>query len=198
MLLNKYTKTLEAELTALETTCTQGYVYTFDPPSIFASLFGRNPTFLNRFQLLALKCINRKEGGLLKNMRAFAFNDFQDGDASSGALALLRKVDFPPRIAILKKTDLYATGNYVAPGGMEACALVLHNNSDGYGNNILNEVSKFSMDALFCCESTAGISLALGGFPANALGYDLQLEKTSEVDDCSRRIETVTPWSSQL
>ncbi len=192
MLLNKYSKTLEAELVALERTCPQGYVYTFDPPSIFATLFGCNPTFLNRFHILALKYMNRKGDCPLNNMRAFAFNDFLD----ENALALLEKIGFPPGVTIMNKVALFATGNYVAPPGTEACPLVLHNNSDGYGNNILSEISLGSMDGLFCCESTAGISLAQNAFPANALGYGLQLESASEEDDGSRRIEVVRPWYS--
>lgn len=119
------------EFSALEATLPQGYVYTIDPPSIFAAVIGvENVTILNRLQLLALKELNKKTP--LANLKVVGFNGYAD------PLCLhLYKGVFEDK-EVVSKTALFSSVNgkynYEKP-----YALVEHNNSDAFGQNIETE-----------------------------------------------------------
>lgn len=138
MLFNVYLHQIRNEFSGLEQGCPQGYVYTMDPPSIFAAFFGNDATLLNRLQILGLKCL--ADNHQLKNLKVIGFNDFKD----KGAIALLQNA-MPADIKVQSKESLFSgvNGTYVGPAGY---ALVIHNNSDGFGDNITNEGSGGSID----------------------------------------------------
>lgn len=154
LLFNTAIHQLRNELSALEALCPQGYVYTSDPPSIFARKIG--PKILNRLQFAALKCLAAENK--LSNMRAFAFNNYAD----SGAIELLKAaLSNQPHVLIVSKRDLFEGpgGAYSALPGTEGSLLVIHNNSDAFGQNIETEWESGSLDGAIGANSSAAASL---------------------------------------
>lgn len=148
-LYNVYHHQIRNEFSALEALLPQGYVYTIDPPSIFAAQLGgaANVSILNRLQALALKHVHAKTP--LNNLRMIGFNNFADPKA----VELLNHI-FPGMAApkaLLFQDDL----NYSVKEGY---ALVLHNNSDAFGQNIETE-GPTSMDGVLGCYSDAALQL---------------------------------------
>jgi hypothetical protein len=189
-----YVHQLRNEFSVLDACCggppTQGYVYTIDPPAIFAQGLGDGgadaAALLNRVQTLAFAFLLRGGGGggdgggqagaagdaaasssaassgessevtaaaaagaapvaaeaPFRNLRVLAFNDYRDRPA----LTLLSRVfaSTRPSVRVVSKASLFdfsasALGTarqYTGPAG---CALVLHNNSDAFGQNIETE-----------------------------------------------------------
>ena len=141
MLFQSYLNQLSNELILLEQGATQGYVYTIDPPSIFANFIG-DATVLNRLQILAFKMLNC--AFKLENIKAIGFNDYLDKEA----ILYFRKA--LPEIKITNKNSaLTMTKNH---------ALVLHNNSDAFGQNIEFE-GPTSMDGIIGNYSDAAVAL---------------------------------------
>lgn len=143
------------ELDALEKICPQGYIYTFSPPSIFAQLLEQDE-LLTLIYAAGLKHYARS--AQLKNMRCFALPDisgqhwfkiFSDALDGSGINVISRDVLFNS-----KETpgDPY---NPMHPGTM----LVLHNNSDAFGQNIQYETGMGSLDAVVGQYTSAAGSL---------------------------------------
>lgn len=153
MLLNTYIHQIANEFSVLEQQCTQGYIYTVNPPSIFAEIFGGDPTFMNRMQILGMKCCSMAHP--FENLRAIGFDTFKDPDSLTLLKAAL------PKINVLDKNTLSdpKSHQYVAPEGLENCALVVHNNSDGFGNNIRNEGDGGSLDGMLGNHSSASASV---------------------------------------
>lgn len=152
-LFNIYTQQIRNEFSVLEATLTKGYVYTMDPPSIFAAQIGReNVTVLNRLQILAMKHVQANTP--FQNLKGIAFNDYADPKA----VGLLRNV-FPaiPKDNVNSKTAFFPNGSYKAPGD-KGWALVLHNNSDAFGQNIETE-GPSSMDGVIGVYSDASVNL---------------------------------------
>jgi hypothetical protein len=129
-LYNIYLHQIRNEFSVLESLLPQGYVYTIDPPSIFAKQLGgdANVSILNRLQILALKQIHKNTP--LNNLKMIGFNDYND----SAAVRLLQKV-FPNKV-IESKKELFKGGKYSVENDY---ALVEHNNSDAFGQNIETE-----------------------------------------------------------
>jgi hypothetical protein len=125
MLFHTVVQQLRNEISALETLCPQGYVYTLDPPSIFAR--GIGATLLNRIQFAALKWL-AEGGSKFLNLRAFAFNDYADHDTIRLLQYCLQKQS---HVRVLPKALLFPTpgGLYKALPGTEDALLVVHNNS---------------------------------------------------------------------
>ncbi len=111
----------------------QGYIYTIDPPSIFATVLD-SAHLCNRLQILALKYLHTRELALFKNLRMVAFNDYED----KKAIPLIQKSIQMP---VVSKSDLFKgpDGTYLPPDEAKGHALVLHNNSDAFGRNIETE-----------------------------------------------------------
>jgi hypothetical protein len=145
---------LRNELSALEAMCPHGYVYTSDPPSIFAQAIGAE--ILNRLQFAALKYL--AASNKFFNMRAFAFNSYADPSATSLVKAALSN---QPHILVVCKSDLFQgpRSTYAALPGTEGALLVIHNNSDAFGQNIETEWESGSMDGAIGANSSAAASL---------------------------------------
>ncbi|KZV64697.1 hypothetical protein PENSPDRAFT_690535 [Peniophora sp. CONT] len=153
LLLNTALESARNEFRALERLCENGYVYTFDPPSIFARRISAN--LLNRLQFGALQILVKDTP--LPRMRAYAFNDYADPEA----LHLLRSaLSGQPRISIMSKAALFnSSGAYAPPDPCRGAILVIHNNSDGFGQNIETEYASGSMDGIIGSYSSAAASL---------------------------------------
>lgn len=153
-LFNIYVHQLRNEFSILETQLTQGYVYTVDPPRIFAAQIGmENVCILNRLQILALKFLKSEISFV--NLKRIGFNDFDDKpekNVSFGAVALLNSV-FPNKA--LSKKELFVSGHYSVN---EDYALVIHNNSDAFGQNIQSE-GPSSLDGVIGTYSDASCQL---------------------------------------
>lgn len=147
------------EFAALEVLCPQGYVYTYDPASIFAREIGAR--ILNRLLLASLKHLS--DHHKFENMRVFGFNDYAD----KNILNLLRQaLSKQQHVKVTSKQDLFN-----GPGGRaglydvshikeaEGAMLVVHNNSDGFGQNIETEGMFGSLDGAIGSSSSAAGSL---------------------------------------
>lgn len=145
------------EISALEVLCPNGYVYTYDPASIFAREIG--PPLLNHLMLAGLRALS--DSSYFKNMRIFAFNDYADRNILSLVARALTK---QTHVQVVRKEDLfkgpdgrYEIGRYEkAVGAM----LVVHNNSDAFGQNIETEGDFGSLDGALGVNSSAAASLA--------------------------------------
>lgn len=146
---NIYHHQIRNEFSALEALLPQGYVYTIDPPSIFAAQLGGagNVAILNRLQTLALKYVNANTP--LNNLKRIGFNNFADPKN----LEHLNNV-FPGKG--VPKAQLFQNSlNY---SGEKGLALVIHNNSDAFGQNIETE-GPTSMDGIIGVYSDAALQL---------------------------------------
>lgn len=141
VLLNSYIYQLSNEFSVLEKATPQGYVYTIDPPSIFAKSIG-GATLLNRLQILAFKKLGK--ANLFNNLKIIGFNNYADKEG----LALLKKA-LPNTQVMSKNKALQNIGNQV---------LVIHNNSDAFGQNIEFE-GPTSMDGIIGNYSDAALVL---------------------------------------
>lgn len=154
---------LRNELSALEGLCVnQGYVYTNDPANIFARQLG-DATLYVRCQAAALRTlVNVLPTPALRAMRAYAFNDYADRDAVGlFTRALMVRA---PHVAVVSKASLFcggSNGRRYEPthDGMKGAILVLHNNSDAFGQNIETEGSGGSLDGAIGTWSSAAASL---------------------------------------
>ena len=157
LLFNTAFHQLRNEISALEALCPRGYVYTYDPASIFAREVG--PPLLNRLMLAGLRALS--DTNAFENMRIFAFNDYAD----LGILGLVSQaLRNQPAVQVLRKEDLfqgpegtYDVGRFDNASG---AMLVVHNNSDGFGQNIETEGDFGSLDGAIGCNSSAAASLA--------------------------------------
>lgn len=149
VLFNTYIHQIQNEFYALNAAAYQGFVYTVDPPKIFAAYFG-NAKLLNRLQILAFKKLSTTV--IFNKMRYIGYNTFSDPTS----LECLKKVFANKAIP---KSSLYdANHSYKVPPNCEGCALVIHNNSDAFGQNIQTE-GLSSLDGVVGFYSNAFIPL---------------------------------------
>lgn len=151
-----YVEMLSNELGGLEALAPQGYVYTSDPPAIFAR--EADATLLNRLQAAALAHLVQANPGRLKHMRIFAFNDYADPHA----LPVFARALNGTGVRVMRKADLFPAskgGHYAPPKEGRGAYLVIHNNSDAFGQNIETEGPSSSMDGAIGCASSAAWSL---------------------------------------
>ncbi len=149
-LFNVYRHQINNEFTTLEALLPQGYVYTINPPSIFAQQIGQeNVSLLNRLQLLALKKYHQDLP--LENLKIIGFGDFAD----KGAVGLYQTV-FPDK-KVCPKDQLFNDGRYYSV--KEDYALIIHNNSDAFGNNILTEGEHGSLDGAIGSHSSVAANM---------------------------------------
>jgi hypothetical protein len=155
LLYNTAVHQVQNEISILEAVCPQGYVYTSDPPSIFAQALG-GATLLNRLQFAAVK--NLSSTSTFSNMRAFAFNDYADREAIALLRVALRE---QPTVKVMPKAALFCGpyGTYKPPTELEGALLVVHNNSDAFGQNIESEWATGSLDGAVGASSSAAASL---------------------------------------
>lgn len=149
ILFQVYVEQIRAEFKALNPQAPQGYVYTISPPVIFAKYLG-NAKILNRLQALAFKSLRNEH--LFSNMRVMGYGDYAD----KSMLALIKK-SVPQGVQVVSQDNLFdrKDGVYKGPKGL---ALVLHNNSDAFGQNIEFE-GKTSMDGVIGVFSDAACVL---------------------------------------
>lgn len=145
------------EFSALELLCPSGYVYTYDPASIFARELGAE--MINRLMLTGLRTL--ADTSVFANLRVFAFNDYADHDI----IPLVSKALIHQKhVEIVRKIDLFRGpyGRYDVSHLEKAIGamLVIHNNSDAYGQNIATESSSGSLDGAIGCNSSSAASLA--------------------------------------
>ncbi len=141
-LFNVYVHQLRNEFSALEALLPQGYIYTIDPAKIFAGQLG-GAEVMNRLQILAFKYLAEENGFV--HLKVLAFNDFADFPC----IKLLRAAFKTQKdVEVVPKSSLFKGENGHYQVEHSEYALVLHNNSDGFGQNIEHEVSKGSMDAI--------------------------------------------------
>ncbi|KAM3072992.1 hypothetical protein ACMFMG_008711 [Clarireedia jacksonii] len=144
------------EFSALEALCPQGYVYTYDPASIFA-LEIKAP-LLNRLVIAGLKHLSIFNQ--FKNLKIFAFNNY----AEPGVLSLVSKaLEKQKGVYVVDKAQLFKGPewkyNISAFKEAEGAMLVIHNNSDGFGQNIETEEESGSLDGAIGSNSSAAASL---------------------------------------
>lgn len=159
ILFNTAVEQVRNEISALEALCPQGYIYTYDPASIFARKIGSR--ILNRLMLVGVKVLS--DENQFEKMVIFAFNDYADRDI----LPLLEKaLKNQMGLKVMKKVDLFKGegGLYNLKGitsidGAEKSMLVVHNNSDGFGQNIETEGLSGSLDGAVGSSSSAAASL---------------------------------------
>jgi hypothetical protein len=151
------------EFYGLETVCSQqGYVYSFNPPAIFARFFEPSGTELfNRIQVAALKSLTSTMP--LSSCKCIAWNNFN----SPHIISLLEKaVASRPSIMVTDTNSIFKAsssggqeGLYHPPKGAEGAMLVIHNNSDAFGQNIETESPFGSLDGVIGSYSSAAASL---------------------------------------
>lgn len=144
-----YLNQIRNEFSVLEATLPQGYVYTIDPPAIFARNFG-TVSILNRLQILAMKELYRKSP--FTRLKMIGFNDFQD----KGAIAFYQRTF--PCVIVVRKDECFLgeEGKYSVE---KEYALVEHNNSDAFGQNIETE-GPTSKDGVIGSYSSAAAALS--------------------------------------
>ncbi|BGP50263.1 hypothetical protein JCM10450v2_006179 [Rhodotorula kratochvilovae] len=147
-----YVASLSNELSKLEALCPAaqgGYAYTFSPPSIFARRLP--PEFSTLLVLLALHELvlasSPAPAPALPAMRLFALGAHTPALA---ALLPLARSALPSHIALLTREQLFPPpgGTLVLPPSAERAALVLHNNSDAFGQNVQSEQAGGSLDGV--------------------------------------------------
>jgi hypothetical protein len=145
-----YLQQIKNEFSVLEKTLPQGYVYTIDPPNIFAKAFlpDRNEAveLYNRLQALAFRALGAEQ---FPHLQTIAFNDYSD----KNMVPLLQAI-FGEKATT--KGALFSNFRYT--NGPKDKALVLHNNSDGFGQNIEHEGAS-SMDGMIGLGSNAYLAL---------------------------------------
>jgi hypothetical protein len=154
------------EFYLLEHLCAaQGYVYTFNPPAIFVRWFddyGFNSygtELVSRLHVAALKLFAHV--AKMEACRCITWSDF----ASPHIVPLLREaLKNRPHIKVRRWDDLFLKtggdgGLYVPPQAAEGSMLVIHNNSDAFGQNIETEPSGGSLDGVIGSNSSAAGSL---------------------------------------
>lgn len=138
-----YVQQIRNEFKILNAHTPQGYVYTISPPSIFSRTIG-GATILNRLQALAFRSLQPEN--LFSNLKVLGFSDYED----KGMIALYQKV--LPDVIVQSKNDLFEKDG--AYKGSKGLALVLHNNSDAFGQNIETEGAS-SLDGVIGSYSNA-------------------------------------------
>lgn len=167
VMFNVYLQQVHNEMRVLEDTLQQGYVYTMDPPSIFLSTLGTAQDagkVFNRLQALAFQCVNQEIP--LNNLRVIGFASFSD----PGMISQLQKA--LPGKTVAHKADLFnqtkEDNTYLGKDNplknlCQGAALVIHNNSDGFAQNVEHEQTgvdengnnQGSLDAVIGENSTA-------------------------------------------
>jgi len=135
-----------------------------------------NATLLNRVQSSALAHLVAQNPGRLANMRIFAFNDYAD----PGVIPLFRQSLAGTNVRVMSKAELFPSatdGRYAPPPEGAGALLVIHNNSDAFGQNIETEGPNSSMDGAIGCASSAAGSLRrdLPGLTSQVLSSALRL-----------------------
>jgi hypothetical protein len=144
------------EMDALEKICKhQGYIYTFSAPKIFIGEFGSTDGLMACIYAAGLK--HYLQTTKLQKMRAFQVPEVPGEWVSMMRTALA----VAPKVRVMTKQELYnnkdSADSYSPP--YAGTMLVLHNCSDGFGQNIQYEVGAGSLDAIIGRFTSAAGSL---------------------------------------
>lgn len=152
LLYNTYIHQFRNEFTLLQQV-SQGYVYTMNPPKIFAETIEgeKGAAILNRLQALAFQALAPEN--LFSNLRVLGFCDYAD----KKMIPLLERVF--PNTQVVPQNDLFQDGQYKGSQDLlRGLALVSHNNSDAFGQNIETEKAS-SLDGVIGLYSNAAVCL---------------------------------------
>lgn len=118
-----------------------GYIYTWDPPAIFAKTIDAD--ILDELWAAAILKIKTQ------NLRMIAFNDWNNPSMITGLTLSMH-------VPVVAKATLFKGHNttYSPPTHFHDCALVLHNNSDAFGQNVETEIEFTSLDGALGAKST--------------------------------------------
>ncbi|CAD0113652.1 unnamed protein product [Aureobasidium uvarum] len=144
------------EMDALERICThQGYIYTFSAPKIFIGEFGSQDGLMACIYAAGLK--HYLQTTKLKKMRVFQVPDVPGEWVSWMRTAL----SAAPGVRVMTKQELYTKKDPSDPYNppYAGTMLVLHNCSDGFGQNIQYEIGSGSLDAIIGRFTSAAGSL---------------------------------------
>ncbi|BGP34020.1 hypothetical protein JCM10296v2_005835 [Rhodotorula toruloides] len=161
LLLATHIASLTTELSALESlTADKGYTYTFQPPSIFARRMPAEVSVLLVFCALREIQLAARGGAALKldKMRAFALSTHTPALSS---LFPLLSLQLPSHTLSLRLSSLFPppSQTYAPPHTLHGSTLVIHNNSDAFGQNIESEESGGSLDGVIGCWGDASHAL---------------------------------------
>jgi hypothetical protein len=152
------------EFFLLERICPdEGYVYTFNPPAIFARALGEQGIhLLSLIHVAAIQYVAKNR--TFHHCKCIAWADF----ASPNIVGLLQHaLRRQPHIRVKRNDQIFVNerpraqnqgiGLYVPPSGAESSVVVIHNNSDAFGQNIESEKAGGSLDGVIgAYSSTAG------------------------------------------
>lgn len=148
-LFNVYIHQIRNEFSAFESLLPQGYIYTINPPKIFASEINPdNVPILNRLQLLAFQYLGEDT---FKNLKMIAFDTFADKSIINCYKLVFKNIEVIEKIKLVGTDGKYPLKNQYA--------LIIHNNSDGFGQNIEYEGCFGSLDGAIGCYSNASACL---------------------------------------
>jgi hypothetical protein len=159
-LFNVYRYQLTNEFVVFEKYLKQGYIYTINPPVIFATQLNSeninedninySVVLLNIIQMLNIWYLSELH---IKYLKIIAFDDYND----KITIGLYRKLFINKGIKIMSKKDLLDdNNNYIIT---EKYALIIHNNSDAFGQNIETEADGGSLDGAIGANSSAAWAL---------------------------------------
>lgn len=146
------------ELTVYRNLLPQGCIELYDPPRIFAQMFGGDSLLIDRLRILAYKHLALSHPSLFDTLRYVAFNDFAD----PRAVDLLRMAFATVHTRAVSKAALYLGPEETysgPPEGEMQLALIIKNNSDAFGQNIETEGPGASLDGVIGSYSDASLSL---------------------------------------
>jgi hypothetical protein len=176
-LFGMYVHQVAAEFSGLESMLPQGYVYTMDPPKIFAESFDNNAQLLTRMQFLAMQLVFKNSPP--DNLKVIGFNSFND----EGATDLLKHV-VPKGVAVKEKIGddgIFKETKTKGAKGIEVSsyqyqiqdtyALVVHSNHDAFGNNLRHEKIGKSLEGTVGALTSAGVSIECNNEQCLKTGY---------------------------
>ena len=150
ILYNSYIEQLQNELfTCEQLTGEEGYVYTIDPPRIFAGQLGDDGAHaLNLFQCLALKTLQPS----LRKLKRIGMGGAPDEQQAK----IIELYNIRTKDLAMKKTEMQDPDTHLLRQGVIGnAALILHNNSDAFYQNIRYEAAGGSLDGEIgeCCNA---------------------------------------------
>jgi hypothetical protein len=175
ILYNSYVEQLQNEFSVLEALSGEnGYVYTIDPPSIFAKQLGRaeGAHALNLFQCLAFQSIRPS----LKHLKKIGVGGPPDEQASlsslynAGEKAARKKLAGAGEAEVqgelaMPKSSMQDADHRFRGDVLGGATLVLHNNGDAFYQNLKWEQAGGSLDGEIGASCNASLALDPGTNP---------------------------------
>lgn len=146
MLLNIVYEQQRVEHKLLHELCPNGYAYTWDPPAIFAKTIDSD--ILDEVWAAAMLRLTPTR------LKLLAFNDWNNAN-------IIVRLTLAMHVPVVAKGSLFLGHNqsYLPPKQLRDCALVLHSNSDAFGQNVETEVEFTSLDGALGAKSSLAAHL---------------------------------------